>query len=246
MKIAIFKRRLIYFLLFIGTMPILVWFLFWKPAQPKIYKVGFKQVWSANWNDSTYDEIQLIVEGLLWVPQQLRMVYIYPTLLDSVTLDSVKYPRTELTITGVRENDSEIWIHPPRQAYYEITEQASFPYVKFPIHVGQKYTHRRDIPKGNYENVNLDGDSVLHFYEVKDFKLKRNGGFTDSTWLIKSYGISRNGKAIHDFLFHPRLGFVYSHYEFTDGDTLNLKLKSYTYLDSVSNYSVPNDFCIFF
>jgi hypothetical protein len=215
------------------------------PPTPSVYKIGYAQDWKAVWSDSTVEELRFIVEGKIWTPQQLRAVYLYPEEADTIRVDSFKITRFEIDITGVRENKDEIWIHPPRGSYYEVTEQASFPYVKFPVFKGQKYTHRRDIPPGNYEAVNLDGDSVLHFYEVYDFQLKRDGGFTDSTWLIKSYGLSRNGKAVHDFLFHPRLGFVRSNYTFPDGEKLILTLKSYEYMDYVSSYSLP-EISVFF
>ena len=42
-------------------------------------------------------------------------------------------------MTGVIENERNIWLHPPRTAYFKILEINPFPYIKKPFEIGNKW-----------------------------------------------------------------------------------------------------------
>lgn len=49
------------------------------------------------------------------------------------------------SISGGVENDANIWIHPPRDLYFEILELNPFPYVKRPLKPGHSWTWKLSI-----------------------------------------------------------------------------------------------------
>ncbi|MCJ8497124.1 hypothetical protein MVI27_02505 [Chryseobacterium salipaludis] len=52
------------------------------------------------------------------------------------------------SMSGVIENEANVWMHPPRDLYFEILELNPFPYIKAPYQIGTSWTWHLTIGDG--------------------------------------------------------------------------------------------------
>lgn len=52
---------------------------------------------------------------------------------------------TPFSMSGVIENEGNIWMHPPRDQYFKILELNPFPYIKAPYEVGTQWNCKLQI-----------------------------------------------------------------------------------------------------
>lgn len=136
------------------------------------------------------------------------------------------------SITGLKENEDYIWLHPPRTGTLKFMEAAPFPkfYKSFfePQDTVQEksWTSSLTLVKG-YEEIGLEGD-VATSYNFKDKFVKENFSTSfktfDKVFEVKSIGESSIGKVKHNFFFHEKYGWVYSEVILPNGEILILSL----------------------
>jgi hypothetical protein len=135
------------------------------------------------------------------------------------------------SMSGAIENEGNIWIHPPRDQYFEILELNPFPYIKAPYEIGNKWTWSLTIGSGwSDERWKVwEGQIVNEYdYEITDKRtLKTNLGSIEC-YIIKSKATSRIGETELTAYFNPEYGFVKLEYINIDGSKTNLELEEHS------------------
>ncbi|MCW4452770.1 hypothetical protein OK344_11190 [Kaistella sp. BT6-1-3] len=186
---------------------------------------GWKFIEFQNQNEETIKEIKL--KPLLGNP--------FSGQIDDYNQTGISYEyimknsrSLTMEITGVIENEPNIWIHPPRNGFFQILELNPFPYIKAPYKIGTKWNWKLDIGdnwsdkrwfewKGRIEN-NYD-------YEIVDKKtiLTKLGNL--ECFIIHSKAKSRIGETELISFFNPEFGFVKLEYKNIDGTKTILELE---------------------
>ena len=148
--------------------------------------------------------------------------YAYPTMEN--------YAGSINSSSGVIENEANVWMHPPRDQYFEILELNPFPYIKAPYEVGTKWTwslkigdHWADgrwkLWSGSIENK--------YEYEITDLKIIETSLGKLNCFVVESSASSRIGETHLKSYFNEKYGFVRLEYTNIDGSKTNLDLDSY-------------------
>lgn len=129
-------------------------------------------------------------------------------------------------ITGLVEDSTEIWIHPPRFNYpFVFTESAPFPEIRYPLVSGKTWNSVLTIPKGNFKEVGLDGSKVSKNYKITGIEnVETKSGNFNNCWKVESFGKSKIGTSKHFYFFNKDYGFVYEIYEFPNKEKLIFEL----------------------
>ena len=129
--------------------------------------------------------------------------------------------------SGVIENAGNIWMHPPRDKYFEILEINPFPYIKAPFKEGNKWRWHLTIGdnwsdprwkswKGRIENQ--------YQYEITDRREIDTKLGDIECYVVESTAISRIGKTGLISYFNEEKGFVKLEYSNIDGSKTVLEL----------------------
>lgn len=149
---------------------------------------------------------------------QTILQYDYLTSYDQTPFNSV---------SGLIENEKNIWMHPPRDKYFRILELNPFPFIKTPYRVGNKWNwslkigsawgdKRWKVWKGGIENK--------YTYEiVGKKKIKTKLGELEC-FEVYAYAKSRIGKTELTALFNTRYGFISLEYTNIDRSRTILSL----------------------
>ncbi|MDC6405057.1 MULTISPECIES: hypothetical protein [Maribacter] len=139
-------------------------------------------------------------------------------------------PGIPFTMSGVIENEANIWVHPPREHYFSILELNPFPYIKAPYEIGTQWNwklkigsqwadHRWKIWEGNIENN--------YHYEITN-KVKLQTNFGELVCLvIESTAESSLGTTHLTTYFNANYGFVKLNYTNIDGSRTHLELSEH-------------------
>lgn len=131
------------------------------------------------------------------------------------------------SMSGVIENEANIWMHPPRDNYFTVLELNPFPYIKAPFEMGNKWQWSLQIGdswaderwkkwEGSIENE--------YNYEIVDKKnIETQLGILEC-YVIESIAESRIGQTELRALFNEKYGFVKLNYTNIDGTKTNLEL----------------------
>ncbi len=131
------------------------------------------------------------------------------------------------SISGIIENEKNVWMHPPRDKYFSILELNPFPYIQTPFEVGNKWKWNLEIGdywadkrwltwKGGIENK--------YVYEITD-KKKMNTPFGKlECYTIDATATSRLGETKLTSLFNTEYGFIKLLYVNIDGSKTKLQL----------------------
>lgn len=135
------------------------------------------------------------------------------------------------SMSGAIENEENIWIHPPRDQYFEILELNPFPYIKAPYQIGTKWTWHLEI--GDHwadERWKLwDGQIQNEYeYEITDRRTLKTDLGTIDCYVIASKATSSIGETGLTAYFNPKYGFVKLEYSNIDGSKTNLELIQHT------------------
>lgn len=148
--------------------------------------------------------------------------YAYPT--------SKNYSGSIYTSSGVIENEANVWMHPPRDQYFQILELNPFPFIKAPYVIGTKWTWslkigdfwsdgRWKLWSGTIENK--------YEYEITDVKFIESSFGRLQCFIIESSAVSRIGKTYLKAYFNEKYGFIRLEYTNIDGSKTNLVLDKY-------------------
>lgn len=129
--------------------------------------------------------------------------------------------------TGVLENDTTLWIHPPRNGRYKTLELSPFPYIKLPARQGQRWPwslavgHQWADPRWAVWR----GQILLnHSYQTLGQQLLATPLGSLTCWLVRAQTSCPVGTSSLDSYYHPQLGFVRLAYRTIDGHRLTLNL----------------------
>ncbi len=124
-------------------------------------------------------------------------------------------------ITGIVETGKELWIHPPRfPGYFEFTEYAPFPEIKFPVLLNRSWTGtltlgtyatERSGSKMEKEYKISSIDTISHDPVIREIK-------------ITGTGVSGLGSYMNEFTFNEKDGFTLMHYTKMNGEQLIIQL----------------------
>lgn len=106
--------------------------------------------------------------------------------------------------SGVIENEGNIWMHPPRQAYFRILELNPFPYIKAPYEVGTAWTWSLDIGSawGDERWKTWEGGITnTYTYTITDERILPTAMGNLKCYLIKAEATSDLGKNFSPLLF---------------------------------------------
>lgn len=131
------------------------------------------------------------------------------------------------SMTGVIENEANVWVHPPRYNYFRILELNPFPYIKAPYEVGTKWTwnlrigdqwadERWKIWEGSIENK--------YNYEITDIQKLETVFGKIKCYVIESSAKSRIGETMLTAYFNEKYGFVKLNYTNINGTKTNIEL----------------------
>jgi len=132
--------------------------------------------------------------------------------------------------TGIIENARNIWLHPFRGGQLAKTNLNAYPFVKFPISLGQKYEWELNVGGAKYSDARwLEwSDKTLrkHKYEVvkKENMLTPFEENTVETFVIKAYTQSEIGRSSAKFWYNEIFGFVRIVYDNIDGTVTEYRL----------------------
>lgn len=149
---------------------------------------------------------------------------------NQTNLKYILFDESSFSMSGVIENEANLWMHPPRDYYFRILELNPFPYIKVPYEIGNKWNwslkigdgwadERWKVWKGTIDNE--------YKYEIIDkIKLETEFGKLDC-YVIESSAKSRIGKTKLTAFFNEKYGFVKLNYKNIDGTKTNLELIEY-------------------
>tara|TARA_R110002074_G_scaffold122612_1_gene257238 strand:+ start:56 stop:898 length:843 start_codon:yes stop_codon:yes gene_type:complete len=135
------------------------------------------------------------------------------------------------SMSGAIENEANVWIHPPRDKYFEILELNPFPYIKAPYKIGTKWTWNLGIGdhwadgrwkmwEGQIENE--------YKYEITDKRTLKTDLGEIECFVIESKAKSRIGETELTAYFNLKYGFVKLNYTNIDGSKTNLELTEHS------------------
>lgn len=134
------------------------------------------------------------------------------------------------SMTGVIENEANVWIHPPREKYFRILELNPFPYVKAPYEIGTKWTWKLVIGAGWADErwKSWEGQIENQYqYEIVNKEVVKNKVGQMECFVIQSFAKSRIGETKLTAYFNPKYGFVKLDYTNIDGSKTLLELVEY-------------------
>jgi hypothetical protein len=129
--------------------------------------------------------------------------------------------------SSVIENDTMLWLHPPRDGKYRILELSPFPYIKLPTRPGQRWPWSLNVgsqwadPKWAVWQGNI---RITYTYQTIGPQALTTpfGSFT--CWLVRGQTSCPVGTSTLDSYYHPQLGFVRLAYRTIDGRRLTMNL----------------------
>ena len=135
------------------------------------------------------------------------------------------------SMSGVIENEANVWVHPPRDHYFKILELNPFPYIKAPYTVGTEWAWNLKIGSkwGDQRWKTWDGniDNTYHYKITNEVVIKTTFGALECL-VIESTATSEIGTTELVGYYHPKYGFVKLNYTNIDGSKTNLVLTEHT------------------
>lgn len=199
--------------------------LFTKDERVEDYKFDWKFVPMDSANENTVTSIKITV-----MPGLDPMIQFQPDYNQTI----LKYEcHTENgkafsnSMSGVIENENNIWMHPPRDKYFRILELNPFPFINAPYEVGNEWEWtlgigsgwgdvRWKVWEGRIENK--------YKYKITDKKKIKTALGEIDCFVIESTAKSRIGETQLTSFFNPEYGFVRLNYINIDGSKTNLEL----------------------
>ena len=142
----------------------------------------------------------------------------------------IKYqysPIISRNATGVVENEKNIWMHPPRQSLFKVLELNPFPYIKYPLKVGQEWEWKLKIGEkwGDKRWKKWDGSITnIMNYKITGYRKEQTPLGDLDCYIIIASAKSRIGNTQLTAFFNKKHGFVKLDYLNIDGSTLKFKL----------------------
>lgn len=199
-------------------------------SQEKTLKSGQTYIYTTEYIDLAkdliiHDTIKLVINDNPWKSspkRQKEMIWVYPTLQDTAilaeiyTLGNVRYDTT-----GYIENESVLFLHPPRHQHYTIIELAPFPEISLPLEEGKEYQKILFTSSGwgDYSQIKFKNK-----YLIKERLEIEWNNESINAWNIHSESHSEIGISTADFIFDNQKGFIEIDYQFFNDIEIKIKL----------------------
>ena len=129
--------------------------------------------------------------------------------------------------SGVIENEANTWMHPPREALFAILELNPFPYVKFPLMIGEQWKWELAIGSSWGDSRWRTWDGAIknsYNYEITSQQEIETSLGKLSCFEIKSTATSELGETSLRAWFNENYGFVRLNYTNINGSTIDFEL----------------------
>lgn len=149
-------------------------------------------------------------------------------------------PLKRRSISGVIENEKNIWMHPPRDGYFRILALNPYPFIKFPYTVGNRWQWSLALSdKWKDERwATWEGQLVCAYeYTISDRRTVDSAFGPIDCLEISSIMSSNIGESALVSQFHPQYGFVKLSYTNIDRSETELQLQNIT--DSETAHEFP-------
>jgi hypothetical protein len=133
--------------------------------------------------------------------------------------------------TGKIENDTILWLHPPRSNQYIYTYLSAYPEVRFnELKIGGNWQSKISIAKGFPNNEEFVGTVTNNFIVTDNLTTTVAGNSIENCWLIESSDKhSKLGESYSTFIFDEKYyGFISMEFEYYNGIKIIFNLKDVT------------------
>lgn len=182
-----------------------------------------------------YQKSQTELE-IIYTPDTLKLkTFIHPWVGQRKRISKSKTKKSwanftyikDSEITGFFENDSIIWLHPPRCNQYVYTYLTAYPEVQLnELKIGGNWKGKLFILRGIPNNEEHVG-TVINDFNVKNIISDTiSGKLIENCWLIESIDThSKLGKSKSTFVFEENYyGFIRMDFEYYNGIKIHFKL----------------------
>ncbi len=131
-------------------------------------------------------------------------------------------------ITGLIENEKNIWLHPPREFLFRILELNPFPYIKYPLQIGHTWTGDLLIGGqwGDKRWKEWTGNILNKYqYKITDKKTVNTPLGSMECYVIESEAKSELGTTKLTSYFNEQFGFVKLDYTNIDKSTIEIDIQ---------------------
>jgi len=133
-------------------------------------------------------------------------------------------------ITGLIENEKNIWLHPPREFLFRILELNPFPYIKYPFQIGHTWNWDLEIGGqwGDKRWKEWTGNITNKYqYKITDKKTISTAIGALECYVIESEAKSELGTTKLTSYFNEQFGFVKLDYTNIDSSTIEIDIKGF-------------------
>jgi hypothetical protein len=131
-------------------------------------------------------------------------------------------------LTGLIENEANVWLHPFRGKYFSVTQLSPFPFAKLPLTAGKAWKWKLGEIDSRWSDpriIEYDGKlSATYDYRVVGEKSLQTPLGELNTWEIEGTATSRLGASSLRSYFNERYGFVRLEYRNLDRSEIVLDL----------------------
>jgi hypothetical protein len=170
---------------------------------------------------TTNETIYLLITGKTWKQSesQSEVIWNYDTKPGTQKdfQNQFSFGWLHSDTTGFIENENKVWIHPPRNNQYTLTETAPFPDVRKNLNAGDSYSSILFVGAGCGV---LTGKKINSTYTISNIRKKNE----DVIWTIQAISVFDDETNYCKFIYSNKKGFVSVDYKFYNGDKMRLNL----------------------
>jgi len=195
-------------------------------------EMKFKVVHYISEYNSVEDTLNLILHGELWkIPSKNESGFIFITQENNWSIDWVSSTGKEGT--GILENDSLLFMHPPRHSQYAILEYCPFPQIQFPLYVGESWNFNLKVGEIWLKAIKrkAEGKTIVQSNYSVTGKISWYCPFLKKNidcYEIKATANTKFGNTSLQAYFSEIYGFVYLGYATLNDDRFVFTLRSIT------------------
>ncbi len=213
----------------------------------EIFKTGRSFVYQVSFFDSTNTRYFMCLEPKLDGPSSRLMTFKKKYCIDKVNLmvyknkgetslgdtqTIIKYDYYDANDrvfygekTGVIEDSSRIFLHPPRIHFFSYNQLNPFPYIKFPLEKNKYWELEFGIPQHTLEKIPwLNNSSLRINYSFVSKDIYSGPMDIDSVYKYEAFGINEQIKTRSVFYFNEKLGFVRMEFLTVEGIKIEMVL----------------------
>lgn len=206
----------------VGSTFIYTYQYFTKQGQPKNFRFleddwEFIEAQKADTNEITLEVLSGLEPMIEWISDYNQTLISY----QSSNKDNFE-------ITGLIENEANIWMHPPRDGMFRILQLSPYPSLVYPLKEGGTWNWSFKV--GNHYAdkrwATWDGNiTITTTYKMGAKKIKQTQWGDVEVWPIEAEAISELGTSRMTAIFNDNLGFLEMIFVNIDSSKITFKLK---------------------